>query len=973
MKKNELSQNALTVAKKRYFMNGEDWEACTKRVASVISSPDVANKQKVQDDFQEMIYNMDFLPGGRILRNTGRPRGSLFNCYHLPVGDSIEEIGQLYKDALTLWSEGGGVGVNFSPLRPRNDEIHGKGGVSSGLVSFMAGADFISRLIESGGARRAAAIGHIEVSHPEVLDFIDAKLKTPNVGKWLREDTPEEIIQFVKEEVDVGALRHFNISVVVNHEFLETVETNGDWTFKFKQKSYGTVKARAIWDKIVSNMVQCGEPGLINWSNFAKNNSYYFAPVLGTNPCLSKGTLISTTNGLIRVEDLCNKEFEVITDLRSINQQGSFIEKARCFYSGKKSIFKITLNNNQSICLTDNHKVFVKDGDIVTKKEVKNLKLEEIMMIQNTISPHFISLEKNMNDFKNGLFVGWMLGDGWVSDAYKDKKENRVSIGFIVGDEETTAKKFLKEKINEIKADWELPVGWLNSSGGSKSFEMNSSSKELQTYFSNYGYFSSKDNKTIPDEILKQNHSFKRGFIAGLFSADGYCDTYRSKKNYRIGFSSCKKEIVDKVQIMLNEFGICSTTGAAIVKCNLNDRWYNHYNLTIGTARDCMKFMNEIGFHLSDKKEKSGWNFPVNNWRKKLTGENRIKSIEYIGKEDVYDINTDITHSLIANGILIANCGETTLAPNEACDLGSLVLPNFITGTINTNWKKLENIIKLAVRFLDNVIDVNKYVLKDIDINVHNTRRIGIGIIGLAEYLFAKGVRYGSERAVIEVERVMRFIRDAAYTASVELAIEKGAFPKFEPSQYGKASFIRKLPATMRSDIKKYGVRNCSLMALAPTGTISLLTGYMSAIEPLFARAYLRSDRVGDRIYIHPKYEELLKSGQETPDWFVDAFDLEPKDHFEMQVACQKFCDASVSKTINLPDNATQEELSSLLLEYMYDLKGVTVYRDGSRPGQILNKVSDQEAKDYLLTNGVKVENTLEEQDIICATGSCEI
>jgi len=601
MKKAVLSDNALEVAKSRYFMEEtEDWEACTQRVASVISSTDVSNREQIRDDFQSMIYNMDFLPGGRILRNSGRPRGSLFNCYHLPIGDSIEEIGQLYKDALTLWSEGGGVGVNFSPLRPRNDLIHGKGGVSSGLVSFMKGADYISRLIESGGSRRAAAIGHIEVSHPEVLDFIDAKLLIPDIGKWLRDDTPEVVKQYVKDEVDVGALRHFNISVVVNNEFLETVETDGDWTFKFKQKSYGTVKARGIFDKIVTNMVQCGEPGLINWTNFAKNNSYYFAPVLGTNPC-----------------------------------------------------------------------------------------------------------------------------------------------------------------------------------------------------------------------------------------------------------------------------------------------------------------------------------------------------------------------------------GETTLAPNEACDLGSLVLPNFITGTVNTNWKKLDNIIKLAVRFLDNVIDVNKYVLKEIDINVHNTRRIGIGVIGLAEYLFAKGVKYGSERAVIEVERLMRFIRDSAYQASVELAIEKGAFPKFEPSQFGKASFIRKLPASLRSDIKKYGTRNCSMMALAPTGTISLLTGFQSGIEPLFAKAYLRSDRVSKRMYVHPKYEELIKTEEEIPDWFVDAYNLEPKDHFEMQVACQKFCDASVSKTINLPEDATKEELSSLLLEYMYDLKGVTVYRDGSRPGQILSKVSHEDTIKHLKDH--KVENNLIDQDVDCATGACEI
>ena len=316
-------------------------------------------------------------------------------------------------------------------------------------------------------------------------------------------------------------------------------------------------------------------------------------------------------------------------------------------------------------------------------------------------------------------------------------------------------------------------------------------------------------------------------------------------------------------------------------------------------------------------------------------------------------------------------CGETTLGPNEACDLGSLVLPNFITGSINTNWKKLENTIKLAVRGLDNVIDVNKYVLQEIDINAHKSRRIGIGVIGLAEYLFAKKAKYGSEKAVMEVERLMKFIRDSVYTASIELSIEKGAFPQFDPVAYGKASFIRKLPASLRADIKKYGTRNCTLMALAPTGTISLLTGYTSAIEPMFAKAYVRKDRVSERVYVHPKYQEMLINGEEPPDWFVDSFELAPKDHFEMQVACQKYCDASVSKTINLPEETTSENLSALLLEYMYDLKGVTVYRDGSREGQILNKMSEKDTKEYLLTD--TANNELDVEDVACVSGACEL
>lgn len=260
MKKIQLSENALTVAKNRYFMDGEDWEACAKRVSNIISLPEVSERDKYLESFTEMIYNMDFIPGGRILRNCGRARGSLFNCYHLPIGDSIEEIGQCMKDSLILWSEGGGVGVNFTPLRPKGDRIFGKGGSSSGLVSFLEAFDRVADTIESGGSRRAAAIAHVDISHPEVIDFIDSKLTH-------------------------GKLSHFNISVSVNDDFLLAVEADADWTFKFKQKNYGQAKARVLWSKIVTNMVNCAEPGLLNWSNFAKNNSYYFEPVLGTNPC----------------------------------------------------------------------------------------------------------------------------------------------------------------------------------------------------------------------------------------------------------------------------------------------------------------------------------------------------------------------------------------------------------------------------------------------------------------------------------------------------------------------------------------------------------------------------------------------------------------------------------------------------------------------------------------------------------------
>ena len=317
-------------------------------------------------------------------------------------------------------------------------------------------------------------------------------------------------------------------------------------------------------------------------------------------------------------------------------------------------------------------------------------------------------------------------------------------------------------------------------------------------------------------------------------------------------------------------------------------------------------------------------------------------------------------------------CGEAILEPYGICDLGSLVLPNFITGIINTNWKKLEETIRLAIRFLDNVIDVNKYVLKQNDIKAHNSRRLGIGVMGLAEYLFSKKLIYGSEKAVYEVERLMRFIRDTAYQVSIELAMEKGAFPKFDSVQYGKAHFIRSLPASLRMDIKDKGIRNVTTMAIAPTGTISLLPEVTSGIEPLPFKAYMRSDKVGERTYIHPLYKDMVNNNEKIPEWFVDTADLKPADHFETQVAIQKYVDGAVSKTINLPKNATPSQLSRLTLEYIRDLKGVTVYVDGSREGQILNSVSLKQVKEYL-KNKKEVKSVMDEDLVKCTTGSCEI
>jgi len=569
----KLSDNALKVAKNRYFMEDEDWEKCCNRVATTIAQAERNEHKKYTDEFFEMIYNMDFLPGGRIFRNSGRHRGSLLNCFLLPIGDSIKEIGQCKMNSLILWSDGGGIGYNFSSLRPKDAPIQGIGGESSGSVSFLKTLDYDASVIKIGGGRRAAALGSCNISHPDIEEFLDLKVKD-------------------------GELSHFNLSVNITNEFIEAIRNDDDWELKFAQKSYKKIKARYLWNKILTNMISCGEPGILNFSNVVKNNSYYFNQILGCNPC-----------------------------------------------------------------------------------------------------------------------------------------------------------------------------------------------------------------------------------------------------------------------------------------------------------------------------------------------------------------------------------GEAFLPPYGACNLGSVVLPRFITGTLYTNWIKLDKVLRLAVRFLDCVLDINKYILDEIKTVSKNERRIGVGVLGLSEYFFMKKIKYGSEKSILETEKLMRFIRDTVYDESVNLSVEKGAFPAFEPTAYCKASFIRKLPAKLRMRIRENGIRNVSLMALAPSGTISLLADVTSGIEPLASKAYIRKDRVGERVYIHPIYKEILNNNEEIPEWFMDSSDLQPEHHFEIQAMCQKYTDGGVSKTILLPKATSKEELSKLLLEYLPDLKGCTVYRDGSKEGQPINFLTKEEAKKYLLESN----STLSEQDVKCTKGTCDI
>jgi ribonucleoside-diphosphate reductase alpha chain len=300
-------------------------------------------------------------------------------------------------------------------------------------------------------------------------------------------------------------------------------------------------------------------------------------------------------------------------------------------------------------------------------------------------------------------------------------------------------------------------------------------------------------------------------------------------------------------------------------------------------------------------------------------------------------------------------CGEVPLPPYGACDLGSINLTAFVSEPFSAqsafDADALRDTVSVAVRFLDDVIDVSGFPLERQALRARDTRRIGLGITGLADVLAMLGHHYDSDAAREFAASTMTIIRDTAYASSVEIAKEKGPFPLFEKNQYLDAPFIRRLPDEIRERITMDGIRNSHLLAIAPAGTISLLADNVSSgIEPIYALQTKRTIRTSDvdvesldvRDHAYDLWSRNADIQSSPPEVFVTAGELSAIAHLEMQARLQPFVDGAISKTTNLPAEATTDDVADAYrFAYYSGVKGCTVYRPGARKGQVLRALAD--------------------------------
>lgn len=387
------------------------------------------------------------------------------------------------------------------------------------------------------------------------------------------------------------------------------------------------------------------------------------------------------------------------------------------------------------------------------------------------------------------------------------------------------------------------------------------------------------------------------------------------------------------------------------IQCKKNDKEITNFNISVGITE---KFMEAV-----EKDEEYQLLEPHT---KQVKGTLKAR--------EVFDLIVDMAWNNGEPGIIFLDrmnrdnvvpelgeiestnpCGEQPLLPFESCNLGSINLVNCIKNKGNKkeiDFNKLGDLVDTAVHFLDNVIDVNKYPLEKIDEMTKRTRKIGLGVMGFADMLIKLGIPYDSEEAIKTAESVMKFINERSKQASAKLAETRGAFPAFDKSIYAK---------------KGMKLRNATTTTIAPTGTISIIAGVSSGIEPLFAVSFIRNVMDNDELpEVNPLFEQVAKERgfyslelmrkiakmgsvrhiDEIPEdvrrVFGTAHDIDPIWHVRMQAIFQKYTDNAVSKTVNFRKEATREDVREVYeLAYKLGCKGVTIYRDGSRESQVLN------------------------------------
>jgi ribonucleoside-diphosphate reductase alpha chain len=951
----------------------EMWDRLAQAMASVEKTPEL--QQEWRDKFRYVLDDWKLVPGGRIAAGAGASDElTLFNCYVIPSPkDSRGGIMETLTEMTEIMARGGGVGINLSSLRPRRAIVKGVNGSSSGAVSWGGLFSYTTGLIEQGGSRRGALMLMMNDWHPDVLDFITVKQT-------------------------MGQVTNANLSVCVSNGFMKAVKEDLNWELVFPDTSepdydelwdgdldkwklagrkvvhYRTVKAREIWHTIIESAWKSAEPGVVFMEYYNQmSNSWYFNPIICTNPCFHPNTRITTEYGLITIEDLYKKTkgeaFLVGTDLRLVEQAkvvggrsyevpGLRMRTATVFPTGQRETLDISLQNGMEISVTPEHRLYTNSG----WKEAVKLTTDDYVYLQSG-EGEFAAQDALGAEW--GLFLGWLTGDGWIS--------KRGDVGMVFGAADS-------EVIPQL-----LKAGERITGVTAKVFERSNGTKQVywwrkalveQLYELGVKAVRASE-KEVPSALFTSSRNTVTAFLQALFSADG--TVYERDEMHRtVRLTSASRKLLQGVQLLLLNYGINSSIYSRPKKSQANFEYITKsgehkvysgsgfYELILN-GNNLVVFKEKIGFKFVTRKQQSLERIARPS-RKSEEFVSKVKKIEQGDFVTVYDIHEPETNSLIAGGMVAHNCGEQGLPGWGVCNLSAINLAKFYDEERHdVNWGQLALTTRYSVRFLDNVIDKTPYHFVENEENQKKERRVGLGTMGLAELMIKLNIRYGSPESLEFLDKLYGFMAREAYLASADIAAEKGSFQAFDAEKYVQSGFMKNMIGVypeVGEAVAAKGMRNVTVITQAPTGSTGTMVGTSTGIEPYFAFKYFRQSRLGFDEQFVPIAQKWLDAhpGEKLPDYFVTAMDLSAEDHIRVQAAIQRWVDSSISKTANCPADFTVEETKKLY-ELAFDLgcKGVTIYRDGSRDVQVLSTgKKEEETADVPLKEETVVESARE-------------
>ncbi len=898
--------------------------------------------------------------------------------------------------------------VDVTQLRAENSYINGSGGTSSGPYSFVYEVfdNFVHwavlgglaagpvatlryiyapvlRAIRQGGTRRGAGMGTLRVFNPHVLDFLTAKDRD-------------------REEAE-GEITTFNMSVLITDEFVEMVKRDeclkhpiypvpGKYRRVYMETSYHGgnletayepgvipifhegVPARWLWQEIARHAWAHGEPGVIfvdrinemsALRELAKENPFYC--IDKTNPCVTADTWIQTSKGPRQVSDLIGVPFEATVDGQPYSATGFW-------KTGDKPVLKVATKRGYTLRLTENHQVLVERSR--KRRYGGGYNIDQIWLEAGKLQPgdrlvlsnHRGNAWPGDGTFETGWLVGQMVGDG----GYNPEKYSGY-VRFWGASQEDLAEysRDIIRSTEKVRSDF----GSCDSEDTTRTTVKSPVLDRLAE-----GLIEPQTKRILP-KLEQMGSAFCCGFIRGFFDADGTVLTSGEKgRSVRLNQSDLEK--LQVVQRMLSRLGIASTLyqerrpagektlpdghgGSGIYPVQAN------HELCI--SRDnLVEFANLIGFR--DHAKSAALEGALTTLRREVYSETFTAEVETLtedGFEPVYDCTVEEIHAFDANGLIVHNCGEVPLVTGESCDLGALNWAYYVNDKGEVDWIQMEQDTHTAIRFLDNVLDVNRFAVQDNADVAAAHRRLGLGLMGLADALIKLGKAYDSPEGRDAAREIARCQAQWAREASEKLGQERGIFP-----------LMQARPEMFEGITPR---RNVAFLTAAPTGTTSMALAVSSGIEPIYSLVTYRRIGGETRTIIHPLFRERLEQSEPTLSYalqgvsdakatwnwdklladlerhggsiqkldmpesfkqvFKTALDIAPEDHVKMQATVQNTFDTvsnlganSMSKTINMPESATVEEVEqAYMLAYELGCKGCTVYRNNSRQYQVLN------------------------------------